>query len=219
MEYPYVLSVDKFNDLLGRLENIGVPDKFDHKYLASLGYTSSNDRKFIQVLRFLDLVDNKNSQPTDAYQKVFRGGKEGQLELARILREKYSDLYKVYPDAHRKDAEALLNYFRANTKLGNRALQAVVATFKTMCSRADFEGTDAKDAYAPLRDDLDYGEDGGKKKDEQSERKDFEIGTLTRPLSLNVNIQLELPATSDADVYEALFASMARHVLQLTDDE
>lgn len=140
MEYPYVLSVDKFGEFLGRLEGIGVPDRVDQKFLETLGYTSSNDRKFVQTLRFLDLVDKQSGTPTEAYQKVFRSGEEGRIELAQVMREKYEELFNTYPDAHRKDSEALQNFFKARTKLGSRALQGIVTTFKILCSFANFEG-------------------------------------------------------------------------------
>jgi len=216
MEYPYVLTLDKFGEFLGTLETVGVPDRVDQKFLATLGYTSSNDRKFIQTLRFLDLVDQKSGTPTEAYQRVFREGEEGRIQLAQIMREKYEELFRHYPDAHRKDSEALQNFFKARTKLGSRALQSVVATFRTLCAFANFESEPSNTAASSNGSSDEVKANGA-----TSAPKKVSYGAnadgLVQPLTINVNIQLELPSTSDADVYEALFASMAKHVLRLSD--
>jgi hypothetical protein len=35
-------------------------------------------------------------------------------------------------------------------------------------------------------------------------------------MTLNVNIQLQLPATAESEVYEKLFAAMRKHLIELT---
>jgi hypothetical protein len=138
MAYPYLSNIERFKEFWASLERAGVPDRVNTNYLKSLGYTSSNDRKFPQVLRFLGLTDN-SSQPTDDYRTVFRGGAQGKARLASLIRQNYAALYSIHADAHRKDTEAIQNFFRANTDLGDRAVQGMSATYKAVCSLADFE--------------------------------------------------------------------------------
>jgi hypothetical protein len=200
-EYPYVLTVDKFREFLNKLDQAGVPPKIDMKYLASLGYKSSNDRKFPQVLRFLGLINGSGS-PTPTYKAVFRQGRPGRAQLAQIVKERYADLFALYADAHRKDSEAVQNFFRAHTDVGPRAVQGMAATFQAICSLADFEAEAPPLAEEPAAAPA---TEGGT----------VRVAESAYPLTINVNIQLELPASTETDVYDALFKSMAEHILRL----
>lgn len=209
MSYPYVQGVDKFKEFWAKLGSTGIPPKIDTNYLKSLGFTSSNDRKFPQVLRFLDLIDD-SSAPTDVYRPVFREGDQGKAVLAKLVRENYADLFSMYPDAHRKDTEAIQNFFRARTDVGDKAVQTMTATFRTVCSLADFDKEPSAAAKVP--------EETNGAKPEGADEKVHKgaVSKTTQPLTINVNIQLEIPATSEADVYDNLFSSMAKHILRLS---
>lgn len=221
VEYPYVLTANKFQEFLGDLSKTGVPPRIHTKFIESLGYKSKNDRKFIGVLRFLGLIDDSGI-PTGAYRSTLRHGEQGRAELARLTRESYADLFATYPDAHRKDNEALQNFFTAHTDLGRRAVQAMADTFKVVCSFADFEAeapahsknTDEQNAPAENNRQVVQEESIGTHANVPEN-----IGFSSQPLTINVNIQLELPATSETDVYEALFASMAKHIMRLPQSE
>ena len=122
----------------------------------------------------------------------------------------YADLYAIYPDAQNKDAEALTSFFRANTDLGDRAQKLSVQTFKVLSKFGDFS---AEEAAETLQEELDEEVDepattGGTK---GSHHKPPPPATAA-PVALAVNIQLQLPASAEGDVYDKLFAAMATHL-------
>lgn len=39
-----------------------------------------------------------------------------------------------------------------------------------------------------------------------------ETVTGARPIAININIQLQLPATEDAKIYDSLFSALKRHL-------
>jgi hypothetical protein len=205
-EYPYVLVPDNFREFMKKLGSVGVPDRVDTKYVASLGFKSSNHRRFPGVLRFVSLIGS-DGRPTDRY-KTLRGGDEGRRKLGAYIREAYADLFNMYADADRKDTEALRNFFRARTDLGDRAVGAMAATFQTLCGLALFDST--ADAATKLERPEPPGGPQGPR--------EGRVTTTRGGLIVNVNIQLELPATTDGDVYDKLFASMARHILKFGED-
>ncbi len=176
------------------------------KYLASLGYRSSNDRKFPQVLRFLGLTDGSGRR-TLAYRSVFRQGKAGRARLAQIVRDRYAALFGLYPDAHRKDSEAIQNFFRAHTDVGPRAIQGMASTFQAICSLADFEAEAPPVTPQGAEEVISAPGTGA-----AAGRAGIRVAGSVYPLTINVNIQLELPATTEADVYDTLFKSMAEHI-------
>lgn len=194
-EYPYAYSAGKLKEFLEKLKETGVPEKINLKWLESLGYKSKNDRSFLSVLRFLDLIDDSGS-PTESYRETLRGGNQGRAVFAKIVRDNYADLFSTYPDAHRKDNEALQNFFTAHTDVGSKAIQMMVTTFKSVCSFADFESEEVdRDA-----DDMDKSTDGLAPED-QTTNLSNPANSSVQPLVINVNIQLEIPATSDSGVY------------------
>jgi len=204
-EYPYTLTSDAFRRFVTKLSTVGIPDKMNQPWLATLGFKSKNHRLFPGVLQFVGLIDG-SGRPTEKY-KALREGNEGRRKLGGYIEEAYAELFKLYADADRKDTEALRNFFRARTTLGDRAVGAMAVTFQTLCSLALFNGA----AGAPAE-----GEPPERAKGAGETRKQH----VAPPggLTVNVNIQLELPATTDGDVYDRLFAAMARHILKFGEE-
>lgn len=200
-KYPYTVTVDAFKQFMGKLRSVGVPKKVNWKLVQSLGFKSSNHKSFPRILRLLGLIADDGS-PTERF-TVLREGAAGRAKLGSFIREAYSPLFDTFPDADRKDAEALHNFFRAETTAAERTVQAMVGTFQVLCGFASFEPVGAPEEAA-----------GGAEEAEEeaaAHRSRPEAGALT----INVNIHLDLPSTTDPDVYEALFSSMARHIPKL----
>lgn len=205
--YPYTTVPGKLRDLLRKAPDMGRPDKVTVSWLKKAGYTSSNDPSMIPVLKFVGIV-GPDGRPDDLRDSVRAPTQEGRARLADAIRRAYSDLFALYPDAHRRDAEAIRNFFRANTSGGDQVQSKLVQTFQVVAEFADFDAEVPKDAVAA----------GGKGR---------QIGT--RPtgtgrhvtevpgLTLNVNLQLQLPATSDGEVYEKLFGAMRKHLMGLAE--
>jgi hypothetical protein len=121
----------------------------------------------------------------------------------------YAELFATHPDAHRKDNEALRNFFRANTDAGDQALQKMVQTFKVLTEFGDFDAE--VPTTTPTR------ENGAGSGEKPAAKKPVEqIAQGPAGMTLNVNIQLQLPATAESEVYEKLFAAMRKHLIELT---
>lgn len=135
---PYLTKTSAVKDFLKKIQETGEPSKVTIAYLKTIGFTSSNDQPLLPVFKFLGFLDSSGA-PTDLYRK-YRNKKEAPKVLGRAVSSAYSGLYATYPDAHKRDAEALANYFRESTGLGERAVSAIVNTFKTLSESADFEG-------------------------------------------------------------------------------
>lgn len=136
-KYPYILKTGSLKKYFENIPIIGTPEKVSQKYLSSLGFTSSNERSIPNVLKFLGFIDDSGT-PSDVY-ILYRDRSKSKKILGEAIVRSYSDLFKLYPDAHKKDYSALQNYFSTNTGLGLRAVQGIVETFKALCSLADIE--------------------------------------------------------------------------------
>lgn len=198
-EFPYTPVPTKLRDFFEHVQMAGVPRrKVTQKYLQSVGFKSKNDRTLLPVLKALGFLDSTGN-PTDSW-KAYRNRDEAPAVMASAVTSTYADLFETYPDAHRKDTEALRNFFVSRTDVADATLARMVQTFKTLCELAEFEAAPGEEEPTPAAA---VGAEPTAK----------EAPTAAGGLTLNVNIELHLPATDDAAVYEKLFAALKKHVL------
>ncbi|WAB80607.1 DUF5343 domain-containing protein [Microcella daejeonensis] len=198
-QFPYTVAPGPLGEFLEKLKNIGVPDKIDYAYLGQIGFTSSNHRPFVPILKHIELLDGKGV-PTDRYRKGLRGGESGKAIVAEGIRNGYSKLFSTYPDAATRPTTELTTFVKANSDLGDKALRSAVSTFQTVCKFGNFG------APAP-----EIAEEEHEKPKGNHKRVESGSGT-SGAVTINVNLALSVDATSDPAVYDAFFAAMAKHL-------
>jgi hypothetical protein len=90
-EVPYMPSVTNLSKILDAIQRAGAPDAFGLDFLKDLGFTSSNDRAAIKLLKFLGFLET-SGKPTAAY-KEFMDQNRAKAVLAVRLRKAYDDLF------------------------------------------------------------------------------------------------------------------------------
>jgi hypothetical protein len=196
-EFAYLLVPTSLKKFMQHIKPAGIPAKLTHIYLEGAGFKSTNDRAIIGVMKFIGFVDS-SGVPTEKW-TAYRSTAQGPVVLAAAIRDAYADLFNTYPDAYRRDVEALRNYFSTHTKVGDKALSAIVNTFKALCELANFDATPpAERNNVPP--------------------KVVETILQNQPpssaaMTINLNIQLSLPATDDASIYDKIFEAMRKHLL------
>jgi hypothetical protein len=206
--YPYVTTPTSLRRFLESLPTFGLPPKVTQKWLQGVGYKSSNERRIIPVLKFVGLV-SPEGVPTDLWRQ-YGGGAEGRVAFAQAIRRAYGPLFQTFPDAHRRDKEALLNFFRANVDLGEETAKRCVATFKVLVEFADFQSEVSIDLES------DTTGDDAPKHGTAIPSGASEAGLRGGDgLTLNISIQLQLPNDADGKTYEELFAAMGKHLKEL----
>ena len=195
--YPYVQSPGRLVRFLRELRTIGKPARFTTDVLRSLGYTSSNDRGFIRVLRFLGWI-GAAGEPTLRWDAM-RAGFEA--ALADAIRTGYVDVFSQYPDAHRRDDEALRSFFSARTSVGAAAVAKMAATFRALCGGATFSDEEMRLPISETEPGMPAG-----------------LPFPSRSVSesgcqVTINIDLTLPADATGEVYERIFEAISRHLL------
>jgi hypothetical protein len=197
-DFPYTPVPNNLRKLLEKIPTIGVPEKATQKWLAGIGFTGGNNMRNLAVMREVGIIGSDGT-PTELY-KALRA--KNKAKFAAGIRKQYANLFSTYSDAHRKDNEALIAFVRSKTDYGDQTVQLAVRTFKVLAEFGDFDKPGAAPDSEPESE-----MDGGR--GETAERK--------RPpapgsVSLTVNIQLQLPPSPDGDVYDKLFAAMAKHL-------
>ena len=200
-DFPYTPNPPNIGKFLDHIQDSGVPKKVTNRHLESVGFKSKNDRYLIAVLKDINFLDS-NGVPTEAWQAYKDRGKSKAI-LADELRGLYSDLFTIYPDAYRKDDEALNNYFASKTGLAKATVERIARTFKVLCDRAELEGTSSASSPATPKEVPPLQEEPAPAPAPPAQQ--------AAP-TIAINIQLELPATDNAEIYENLFKAMKKHL-------
>lgn len=183
------------------------PDKFTVKFMADLGYTSSNDRQFVNVLKAIGFLDEAGTPTTRYYN--FLDQSKSKLMVAEGIREAYADLFALNTSAQKMTKEEVIGKFKTLTN-GSKEIATIgqmASTFIQLCSYADWNQpekaipipipkTDTNEETSPI---------GEVKKAKPPV-------TSAGMFDLNYNIHIHLPSTRDEGVYDALFASLAKHI-------
>lgn len=202
--YPYVMKMELLKKFFSHIESAGVPARVSQNYLEQSGFASSNDRRLIPVLKFIDFITTDSGQPTNNW-TAYRDKSKAPIVLGTAIKKGYKDLFELYPDAHRKDDEAIRNFLRGNTNVQDKTIGLMVGTFKTFCEMADFDDIDT-----------DEGDESGdeKRKTKNKEKKEPKAKIEhSSGVVVNINIQIGVPATENEEIYDKFFASLKKHLL------
>jgi len=196
--YTYTQNAGNLKKFFKHIQTGGIPDKVTQKYLIGVGFKSTNDRRIISVLKSINFLNDAGA-PTE-YWKQYRDKSKSKSIIASVVKETYSDLFSTYPDANNRDEEALRNFFGANTELGSKAIGLLVSTFNALCELGDFGSesiiTETTDVPTNSPQTL--------------ETKKF---VTKHGVAVNINIQLTLPETDKAEVYDNFFASFKKYII------
>jgi hypothetical protein len=204
-EYAYTTTPKKIEVFLNKIQEVGVPPKATQAWLTSIGFTSTNDRALLSVMRQIEFVDS-TGKPTALWEQ-FRGG--SRKALAKAIEQGYQSMYAVYSDAHKRSSADLESVVKSTApKLGKDAVSRVLSTFRALVEIADFDGNDPGPIYTEV-----VSSNGHVNEPVSQGQPATVIRSLGPGVTINVNVQLTLPETTDATVYEKLFAAMREHLL------
>ncbi|MCX4299036.1 MAG: DUF5343 domain-containing protein [Lachnospiraceae bacterium] len=183
------------------------PDKFTTKFMADLGFTSSNDRQFVNVLKAIGFLDDAGT-PTERYFKFLDQSFSKQM-VAEGIKEAYADLFALNTSANKMTKNEVEGKFKTltNGSKENATISYMASTFINLCGYADW--SEAQVLEKKPNENINN-------INEESFADDTEVpkqhNQRVRGFDLNYDIHIHLPATRDQAVYDALFASLAKHI-------
>lgn len=186
------------------------PDRFSIKFLENLGFTSTNDRLFIGILKELGFL-NADGVPQQRYFEFMDRSQSRQVVAAGI-RDAYSDLFAVNTKANElsaTDAKNKLRTLYAGKKTDN-VIDRIAKTFSALCEYADF--TQATATPSPPTKGVDEKEKKDAPPHKKTEAGIQQVGQAISLDSLQYHINIVLPETRDQAVYDAIFRSLRDHL-------
>jgi hypothetical protein len=189
------------------------PERFSLKFLENLGFTSTNDRLFIRVLKDLGFL-NRDGAPEQRYFDFLDRSQSARV-LAEAIREAYSDLFAINTKAHEFSADEAKNKLRTlyAGKKTDLVIDRVAKTFRALCDYADFSaGSVSRPAAAPPKEpETTTSEPLSSAPKTHVDDSSHPSGRI-RVTALQYHINVVLPETRDQAVYDAVFKSLREHL-------
>jgi hypothetical protein len=155
----------------------------------------------LHILKFIGFADSSGA-PTSLW-SAYRGANHGQV-LAGGIRDGYSAMFNTYGRAHELSKQDLSNFFSSKSTAGKQVISKTVTTFKALCELADF--TEPSSAHLTQEREVYLQRVSTPTMTEVVRQTDAGF-------TININIQLSLPETTDQSIYEKLFSAMKKYLL------
>jgi hypothetical protein len=208
-----MMSITNVPAILEKIRTAGTPPKFTHEFLKStLGFSASNDRGVIKVLRQMGFL-SADSVPTPRYNE-YRGDQPGKA-IAVGLREGWPDFFLADEKIYERSNAQIQGIAKSLTGAGDAVAQKIASTFKAFADKADWSGPVSQqpqqqerpaDSGGPERE-LD-GEGGGEQR-----RSSVGTGAGAGLFELHHDIHIHLPPANDVSVYRAIFQAIKAELM------
>lgn len=188
--------------------NAQPPDRFSHKFLESIGFSSSNDRLFIGILKELGFL-NSDGAPTQRYFDFLDRSVAPRI-VADGVREAFKELFAINTSAFNLNTDETYNKLRTLYKGEKKdtVIKNIAKTFVALCEYADFSSTTKSTEITKAEK-----EGQEKPQGEQKELKEeLKSSNSLDVSSLQYHINIVLPESRDQAVYDAIFKSLRDHL-------
>jgi hypothetical protein len=202
---PYTLQVGTFTKLLDKIKTAATPERFTQDFLASkLGMRGGTANSMIPLLKKVGFLSSDGT-PTEMYRR-FRNPSQSSRAAADALRHGYKTLFEMNESAHELDDKELRGLVVQATGLEQdaRVVGAITGTFKALKKYAESGGEEAPHEEKSSQEIVATGADHAPKTG----------GERGVGMNLSYTINLNLPATSDVKVFDAIFRSLREHLLK-----
>ena len=189
------------------------PERFSVKFLENLGFTSTNDRLFIGILKDIGFL-NRDGGPQPRYFEFLDRSRSKQV-LAEGIREAFAGLFAINTRAQDLGAEDVRNKLRtlyAGSKT-DLVIGNIAKTFRALCDYADFSAPAAATDGAAKQPDEVAPPTKPEERPVQPVAAGAEVAHGKVAVSaLQYHINIVLPDTRDQAVYDAIFKSLREHL-------
>lgn len=204
---PYVTAHGNISKAISGIKQAATPPKISGDFVKNiLGITGGSGDQITSFLKKIGLADASGS-PTEIYNRVRNPATSGQA-VAQCMRIAYKPLFdrnEYVFSLSDDDLKGLIVEETGNAHDSN-PVKMTVSSFKSLNELADFQASDLQDNEPRLTP--------AKAEDTQQNFNSFsEVPTQSPKLNIGYNIHLNLPATDNISVFNAIFKSLKENLL------
>lgn len=210
VDYPYVQNTGRLQQLFQAIGSAARPERFTTDVIERLGFTSSNDRAFLPMLKKLGFLTDAGVPVSPQYD-LLRDTQHRARVLAERIRETYRELFAINTSINAASEPDIRGCISRVTGKDEDAVARLAKTFIALCAQADFSAPAAQVGSGPthVSDPL-----GDAPNMESGPRVQIPQRTVAEApkLGFQYNIQVVLPTTTDIGVYNAIFKSIKENL-------
>jgi Family of unknown function (DUF5343) len=204
---PYLSSPGTVDTAVAKIKSAATPPRFTTDFVRTVlqikGGTGAAIPPFLKKLGLL----NPDATPSPLYDRL-RNDSTSKAALGEAMRIGYRPLFDVNEYAHKAtdtELKGLILQVTGASK-GDRLAELIYGTFKKLKSHASFDSS-SKGAENKVRRKTDVGETTREQKEERLDETD------AAGLRLSYSITLNLPSSTNIEVYNAIFRSLRENLL------
>lgn len=205
----YVLNHGQLGAFFDRIREAQAPEKFTHQFLKDLGFTSSNYRAYIPLLKGLGFLSEDGSPRSD-YMRLLDATQWRQA-IAEAVKTSYSDIFTLKAKPAKSDKQAVQGKFKTTYNMNDLSAERATNTFLALLDLADEGALYSIKAASPPAPEIQVS--AGKA--ETNVKPQVEVPAsppaVKSKIDLCYNIQIHLPPTKDVEVYNAIFKALREH--------
>ncbi len=208
---PYLVSPGTLKTAFEKIKSASTPPRVTGDFVETvIGIKGGSGRALIPFLKRIGLVGSDGS-PTELYNH-FRNPTLSAKSASQAFRIGFKSLYEFNEYIHKAKDEDVKGAIIQSTGLEpeSRVVQAIFGTFKTLKAYCDFEAAEVKstkpEVPAPVKDEP-------RKEDMGSVPMHGKVNKHSG-INLSYTINLNLPATDDVRVFDAIFRSLKENILK-----
>ena len=206
---PFLNASGLIAKLFEKVQQAKVPERYTTDFQSTvLGYRSGSARPFIPFLKRLGFIE-ADGRPTDLYRQ-FRNADSSGSAMAAAMKIGFKDIFQRNEYAYKLSDEKLANLVIEVTgkESSDPVVRAITGSFKACNALADFENEmpgkpPAEDQAQPLTRDRSI------VRQEDADR----LRKRANSLGLSYTINLNLPETTDVEVFNAIFRALKENLL------
>ncbi|MEX2534464.1 MAG: DUF5343 domain-containing protein [Trueperaceae bacterium] len=203
----YTIAAGRIPQLFEKIRDGQAPEQVSQQLLKDWGFSSSNDRSLIPLLKAIGFL-SPDGKPTTRYHEYRDHSRSGAV-MAEALREAYGDLFLIKEKPTDEDRKAIAGKFKSYHNVSDNVAENMTRTFYSLLGIADLTASGKVGPGGPvnaraLRAVAEPDQDSA-----------VRVADGRRGVGgLYYNIQIHLPATKDVEVFNAIFRSLREHLIE-----
>lgn len=206
---PYLASPGLIPKILGKIQEARRPDRFTQDFLETkLGFGSGSARAIIPLLKRMGFL-SPDGTPARLYDQFRNVDTQGGA-MSEAIRDAFSELFERNEYAHDLPKDKLTGLITEITGASrdDSTTKFIVSTFLALKEFADFDAQPAQErSEAPRQMER----SAPAVTDEQPRRPPIQSDDVNFAVSYTIN--LNLPETTNPDVFNAIFRALKEHLL------
>jgi len=206
---PFMLSTGLITKIFHKIKEAREPERFTVDFQSTvLGFGSGSAKAFIGFAKRLGFLES-DGKPTDIYRQ-FRNGDTAGAAMAKAMKLGFKPIFDKNEYAGKLSDEKLKNLVIELTgaEKDDRTLQAVLGSFKACRLLADFD--------AELAPNQEVNKSSETAENRPPNPPSIALTSIPSGVGMNFSytINLNLPETTDINVFNAIFASLKDNLLK-----